>query len=397
MMDNNHKAFRDHFEGRPEPPFDDGHWLALEKRLDDYDKRRSFGWWMLLPALLLSLGANAWLWQYNPQWHSLEIRRDTVVVTRVLYHTDTVFSSRVIERQTVVYLTAPIGFQPFTTHSQPRLGGAADVSLQGLDSADGPTIPESCFVSPAPLLPLAEPEWMICEVPRFSPVREATNGPEDKKRWSLQEIIEPLRPRYFAFNAGCGRAYSLKPQVDNSPGFIAGAEGIIGLSPRLQLWAGADYVHTSYETRVLGADVPSVNPPSTSFTFINAEVEQPSWQFGLGLLYRFAPEKRFSPYLGVGFTGASLLPYEVTYAFRDEAMGIQFETDQVVDPPNGPTGFLALRAGGEYRLSSAWAGLLHMQYRTVGAGRESGPPEMISVKIGLKYRLQKKAARTQRD
>jgi hypothetical protein len=101
-------------------PYDDHQWALLSDRLDIHDKDKSVGggatksgsnlrylYW-LAPLLLLLLGTNAWfMWNANntqhandkliSEIHSLKTlleKRDTVIQTKIIYKTDTIYIDR---------------------------------------------------------------------------------------------------------------------------------------------------------------------------------------------------------------------------------------------------------------------------------------------------------------
>lgn len=116
-MEDMFKQFRDNLENRPEPAFEARDWHDMQARLDQNRHPVAFTWWWVaLPFLLLLTGSNAFfIWQWKKakqQVSTLEIRRDTVFHTRVVYTTDTIYRTRVVRERVTEYQTTYVEKSP---------------------------------------------------------------------------------------------------------------------------------------------------------------------------------------------------------------------------------------------------------------------------------------------
>nr|MBP6827243.1 hypothetical protein [Saprospiraceae bacterium] len=112
-MEDIFKQFRDNLERRPEPSFEEQDWQDLQKRLDRKRKKQAagFAWqWLALPGFLLLLTTNMLLFlqlrQANQKIARLEMQQDTIVLTRLIYRTDTIYQIRVIREPSSEYIPA---------------------------------------------------------------------------------------------------------------------------------------------------------------------------------------------------------------------------------------------------------------------------------------------------
>lgn len=107
-------------------------------------------------------------------------------------------------------------------------------------------------------------------------------------------------------------------------GFSYGAAGLIGLSRHwgltVQYNAGQLHYKAHDPAAILGA--PALPPPDYGHRFIEMDVTgQKTRQFDLGLRYTFSQPGKPRPFLGLGWSGMTVLPYEVEYETQHEPTG----------------------------------------------------------------------------
>ncbi len=408
-MEDFFKQFRKNLERRTEPAFEERDWLDMQKRLDQADDKRpaGFAWWLLAIPALLILGASNFLFyvkiqQANQKISLLETRKDTVFHTRVVYMRDTVFQIQVIRENQGNGLYAgitafsnsysaqmrsereliPIDHQLQTTLPEPyRLekkintldNTAHDMALTKKQATKAnikilPTIGLSPFPSSIPVLP----EISVAPI-------------SVQRKKTFRQLIHPICPKTFQFGITGGWVLPFNKGLSGQKGYSAGIEAIIGFSPNLGMWADAAYQNVRFETDEMNEakGIPIVFPPSDAFSFVKAEVPQPSFQFSIGIQYLFPVKHAFKPYIGAGYSAVSLLPYEVIYEFKDEILGVEWNYDKEIIRHELLNNFLVFRGGLEYQLLKHWNAKIQANYRVNLGKTDFYTPKMFGIQGGL--------------
>lgn len=251
-----------------------------------------------------AMGSNAWFYraleQANRQIATLEIRRDTILQTQVVQMTDTIYRTRVVRERIVKYLPAgfadrsePVSGRPTDRPGEPRYAADAAeqnkavnpssagmaTSSQPADnaSADQNTLDNEPVTSR--LDPLLFPNRYLTHAPTFT--LEEVPTPVIKRKKTFRQQLYPLRPKGFQMGITGGWAYPISQDLHRQRGSSMGLQAAVELSPSLQLWLDALYFNVRFETDRMDPSigVPVVPPPTDNFTFIKAELPQPSFQF----------------------------------------------------------------------------------------------------------------------
>ena len=413
-MEDFFKQFRQNLEHRPEPGFEEQDWQDLQKRLDRKDKKPPplLIWWLGLPLMLL-IGANIWLFQAmqkaSRQTAALEIRRDTIVQTRVVYITDTIYRTRVLRERIVEYLparsakrTEPVAGRPAGPLAEPRFSvdhppEKRDLPIArqeaGRDSILLPIVLKNEQVAESQHMEkkmdrLYLPDHYLAGRSPASPLR-AILIPATKQKKTIRHHLYTMRPKGFQAGITGGWAYPFSKDLHQQRGSSVGVQAAVAFSPSLELWADALYFNLRYETNRMGDDigVPTVAPPSDDLTFIKAELPQPSLQYSLGMSYLFRPGRPLRPCIGLGYGVVSLLPYEIIYDFEDKALGIEWIYEKQVERSGLLTGFGLLRLGADYQLSRRWNAQLRATYRSHLYNIPSQSPRLLGLQGGINYRF----------
>lgn len=417
-MDDFFKQFRDNLENRPEPAPEERDWQDLKKRLDQHGKKRGagFAWWWL--ALLLLLGLNgAFFYELrkaNQKIHVLEIQRDTIYKTQVIYQTDTIYKTRVIRETVVEYRTIDLAGNPdyFTKNNGLKItdqGNNKDslknmiAENNGLKSLETPNAALQSFDSAGynaiPKIQIAVTDFENIQKLGFDFLAIPNPGlptmPDEpilrKQKKTLSQRLYAMRPKGFQLGISAGGAFPFSEQVTPIAGFSMGLQGIVELSPTLQLWTDATFLNTSFETDRMDASigVPPVEPPSDEFTFLLAEVPQPSLQFSIGMQYFFNPKNKVQPFIGAGVGAVSLLSHEIIYEFENKTLDIEWSLDKAVPRSDILTNFWFARAGLAYKISE------HLQWQILGTYRGNWKtkdiqfPQLFGLQMGVNYRFKK--------
>ena len=398
-MDDLFKQFRANIEQRPEPAFEAQDWQDLQKRLDSQGKKRLAGfawWWLALPFLLLLLGLNGAffyaLQQSNRKIALLENQRDTIYKTQVIYQTDTIYKTITIREVVGEYQTLRVAQAPpiFSKQKLIENGGMNTDSVfhSNLPSTNAPEKPNS----------IGQLEWIHAEkINTFSPnpllipvpILKVNELIAKKPKKTLAQHLYPMLPKGFHLGINGGTVFPFSPEAHSVAGFLVGAQGLIEFSPNLQLWAEAAYQNTRFETNRMDAalGVPLVEPPADNFIFSTADVPQPSLQFSLGMQYFLNTKTKLQPFIGGGIGAASLLPYEIIYEFRNEALGIEWSFEKAMPRSETLTNFWVARAGLDYKISKHLHGQFMSSYRANWKRSDLPFLQTVGIQAGLYYRF----------
>ncbi|MDX1942944.1 MAG: outer membrane beta-barrel protein [Saprospiraceae bacterium] len=400
-MDDFFKQFRAHLEQRPEPAFEVQDWQDLQKRLDSQGKKRLAGfawWWLALPFLLLLLGLNGAffyaLQQSNRKIALLENQRDTIYKTQVIYQTDTIYKTITIHEVVGEYQTLRVAQAPpiFSEQKLIENGGMNTDSVfhSNLPSTNAPEKPNF----------IGQLEWIHAEkINTFSPnpilipapILKVNEPIAEKSKKTLAQHLYPMLPKGFQLGVNGGGAFPFNDDVTQVAGFSMGAQGLIEFSPNLQLWADASYQKTRFETNRMDAalGVPIVEPPADNFIFSTADVPQPSLQFSLGMQYFLNSRNKFQPFIGAGLGTVSLLPHEIIYEFRNDALGVEWSFEKAMPRSEALTNFWVIRAGLDYKISKHLHWQFISSYRGNWRAVDSQFLQMLGLQTGFNYRFKK--------
>jgi hypothetical protein len=379
------KQFRQNLERRPEPPFEERDWQNLQKRLDQQREKRplAFAW---LPLLLLSFGTSAFFFfqmkKAERKIAALEICRDTVFQTKIIYKTDTIYRTQILRER------VGDGLSVFAVSPSGNLIQEQKLKLPP-SMVENEISPENQHVV-ANFDPLPPPEILPVSG-QMPPLPDVYAEPFvlEKKKTFRQQYLYPLHPKGFRLGVAGGWAYPFSGEVNQQGGYSLGGQAAVEFSPHLQLWLDATYFKATFETDRMGDDisVPPVAPPSDQFVFVNADVPQPSWQFSAGMQYFFRADKKFKPLAGMGWGAVSLLPYEVIYEFENQALGVEWSLEKNVSRQAWLTNFLFLRAGFGHEFAQKWHWQFLTTYRLQIGETDFQTPHLLGLQAGLMRRF----------
>ena len=424
-MDNFFKQFQDNLENRPQPPFEEKDWLALEKQLPPQHRKRPLStllFWTLAPLLLLSLGAN-WFFYHKMKnteqqmalfnngietvkSKTIVLQTDTIYKFQTIIERDTIYKTRILRETVVTYLPyTPDNFQKNNTVNTPlnSINNTVNTPLNSIDTTENivnEQLKNNAFsvnlkdhsndnslifkelekLNTIPMSPLKlKKQDKLLALGNFPIIKN-----EHK---TLGQRLEVLRPKDYSLGVSAGLSFPFGDGLSQSSGYSVGLNGAMFFSPNISIWADAQYLQLSYKVDKMSdaIGVPIVPPPSSLFNFNRAIIKQPTIQYIVGLRYRFDSPKRWQPYLGVGFGAVTSLPYEVGYEFKNNSLGTVWDVDLKVQKKGTQWGFLLFDAGFEKRLSKQYRWKIGADYRVNLSANGLQSQRILGIKSGISF------------
>lgn len=413
------KQFRENWENRLEPVFQEQDWKALENRLDQQLEKpaRSFLLlWALLPLLLLLLGTNIWslieLRKANQKITAFEVQKDTIYQRHVTIQIDTVYQTRIIKEPVLYYTNGrPPGskysfsfpsphpnhlkrenlhaiFKKWSALPPNLLSSMRSTKGAALEIFDSTLInTEHTFDSELAYLSQRPPGFLTYKRPDFPYEPPLVTS----RKKTIKQYVYAMRPKGFqlGFGGGWVRPFDQIDHVNSIAGYTLGLQGSIEFSDNLRLWVDAAFSETKYEAsrmeEVLG--VTPIDPPSDEFTFFKAEVPQSSLNYAFGMDYQFDLKGNFKPFIGAGYGAAILLPDETSYEFRNDPLDIVVTLDHANLGRMTYSDLYLLRTGLDYSFSKQWDWKIWGTYRAKWGKNSVHVPTVFSMQTGLLYRF----------
>lgn len=396
-MEDFFKQFRDNLERRPPPVFTQKDWENMEKRLDQGRGKRpaALAWqWLAWPLLLLSLGANAVLfhaWKMPlQQFAAPVIQRDTIYQTRWVFRTDTFI-------RTLVAPAIISESDPARAFASPAITGMTDsrdalcppiASTERPDSAISRSVENPPTESIAALPPF-QPSTLH-SVPATPFLPEIPTEPVNRKqRKTLSYHLDVMRPKGFRMGIAGGWTYPFDDRLEHQGGYSAGLEANLEFSPNLRLWLGATFFNMRFITDKMDAalGIPDIAPPTPDFTFVEAEVPQPSLEYAAGMQYFFSTRHKLKPFLGLGYGALATRPYEIVYEFENQSLGVEWSFDHYVNKSEFLANLLLLQTGIECEIFKKWHWQLRATYRTDLKKAGAPPSDQFGIQTVLMRRF----------
>ncbi len=205
----------------------------------------------------------------------------------------------------------------------------------------------------------------------------------------LRKMAKNLSPMSFQAGISGGLAFPQNKKISESKGYSFGVHGEMSFSKSLRLWLEATYYKVKFEThevdRKLG--VPILPSPSEEYVFSEAYVVDPFIQYNIGLQYLFYAHKKWRPYLGLGYSAASLLPYEIRYDFIHTSEEMDLSIQQDIDRNDFIMNMFLFNGGIEGELSKRLRFQLEGYYRWNGTNDGVVVPDILGVRSKFIYKF----------
>lgn len=410
-MDNFFKQFQDNLENRPEPPFEEKDWLALEKRLEPHKTKYPLSmWliWMIAPLLLMSLAANGYF--YNKMKNNDKLmamvnsRIETVNSKTVVLQTDTIYKFQTIIERNTIYKTRilretvvsylPSNYNDYQKNNSIKTPINATENINDLQLKNNTFSLNSNDNLNDKKLNFNELEKIKLISLSFLKITKPTAPLElgdfpiiKNEHKTLSQCLEALRPKNYSLGISGGLLFPFGDGLSNPSGFKWGLEGAMFFSPNVSIWADAHYAQISYNVDKMSdaIGVPVVPLPDRTYTFNRAIIKQPTIQYMAGIRFRFDNPKRWQPYIGLGFGAVTTLPYEVGYEFKNNSLGTVWDVDLKVKRRGTQWGFLQFNAGFEKRLSKQYRWQIGADYRANLTTSDLQRHKLLGIKSSIMY------------
>jgi len=336
-MDDFLKNIKDNLDNRPEPSFDENGWKGMQSRMaaKKNPNRGMIAWWWLPAAMLPLLLFNFWYWKTNSpvvQNRSIiQIERDTIYKTSVVYQTDTIYKTRVENQQVEVPIETVIARNPTESEIENWLMNALSNNLTEANSSnqasdinstflkhlfnilsekfDGAIVTNENESSDSQEYDFNEIEKLNDLSPQFLalsdyiPESSIVNSDFVKKKSAEQkwfETKEMMRPK--GLRLGVNGSIVLPPESDlkNSIGYSGGISAMIDFNDNFRMIGDFSYNQLAINTTMpnIAFGIPDAPTAPDDFIFEDAIADQQSIEFSVGFQYLFNKRKLFKPFIG---------------------------------------------------------------------------------------------------
>jgi len=447
-MDDFYKKIKDNIKNRQEPKFREGAWTALEKRMQQENRleqpnNKSGSTKRVLPffafLLLGSVLLNGWfVVQYqsaqnlNTRKHTIQI--DTIIKTNLIYQRDTIYlsgnatntqtfkPSSKLDRQVnsnnrssyskdfKLFSNFDTNFlQPdfFESIGKYQHQGSAStfhgnyssllidfpINKIGLQNRkDNNNIATDRIQNAVVLSKYLETipiKYLTYEVnTNISNQLEVVQPfAKEVRKKGLRYRMNQIRPKSINIGFNAGVIFSEPKTFELRKGFTSNIKADLVFSKNLRMFSEFGYLNSHYSRDEMGDDIgiPLTTSPNDDFDFVEAKVELPAFQYVVGLQYFFNTNRKIQPYLGLGFSGLSTLPYEVQYEFKNRADGLELLVDKEISQKYTINNQFIFEVGLEYPIKDNWSVQLNSFYRYGKKSTAFSPSNIFGLKSGLLY------------
>ena len=209
-------------------------------------------------------------------------------------------------------------------------------------------------------------------------LQSKTNTPHSKSTEKTVEIAEPTFEKQEQKHPpiikrikidGCevgltgGLAVFDGKNILRQNGFSGGIKSSIRFGEHLKVVGEAQFLSLSYDVgKITGElDIPQINPPTANDFLHEVRVEQPYWQYALGLQYAFG-QKRLKPFIGASIVGQSKLEEKFEYQFINSVTGDDIFVKTMRNEDSFQLPLLRLNIGAEYPIWRKLKGQIEGSY-----------------------------------
>ncbi|MCB0639969.1 MAG: hypothetical protein KDC54_25280 [Lewinella sp.] len=439
------KYFQERLEHPPEFPFEERLWEDMSARLDHYYRQRGPSWWRRWwPLLLIGLiptVISLFLYQKHQadrqkltlltqQLHEQSTKLDSLLqrpTTTVVR--DTVYRTVIVEERVQPSLALSPAFTPSgTTGLMSGLPAprpftdrlSDDISIrpaanseqadehqviatqrtaatgQEQETPPDEVIPaDAAAVWNIPLAALATrfPDTLAYAYPPPALVVELPEQERQRKR--LPDYLRPVQPTYLALAATAGPFWSLNLSEHESCHCYGGAiRAEIGYAFPLRLVTGGELLNQDFQLHPEDEEehyehhypVLPPNDPADQLHEVYGNFRY--LQLPLGLQYRFAEQRAFSPYLGAGVMATRPLRSSLQYEYRGPGYDYYISGNDWLPKELALTDAWAT-AGLQWQWSTHWRLMLEgtYQWRVAEAPYAFLKHQLVQLRAGLGYQF----------
>lgn len=229
-------------------------------------------------------------------------------------------------------------------------------------------------------------KWIL-PTKKTEKIEESLEKFESAQKTKRLPIIKPVKMVGYEIGASGGLALIDDFSIIRQDGFAIGGSGGILLGERLKIVGEAHYLALSYDLDKITdkQDIPKLNPPSVNDEFLEVWVQQPYWQYALGVQYALT-RTRLKPYIGLSIFGQTKLEEHFEYQFKNK---LTKETIFIKTKRNEATfqmPFLRFKVGVEYPIFNKFKAQVEGSYDvTLGSSLQFKP--LYQVKGTILYRF----------
>lgn len=203
------------------------------------------------------------------------------------------------------------------------------------------------------------------------------------------KLLDALRPKFFKVGVNIGWLYANSTGLMHEGGILYNLRGEIGLSRHWSVMANLGMGRLHYKAHspeaILGApDFPML--PSMEHHLTEMDVTgQKIHQFGLGLRYTFAQPGKPRPFLGIDWSGQTLMPFTIEYEIQHEPTGSIQKAVLEVTSRTRMRNILGLEAGIQMPLSPRFDLSLEGFYQRQWKKPSSIAPDFLGIQAGINW------------
>lgn len=370
---------------RPSEQHREQDWDKLAARLDSVmpptsPKRRGLVLPLLLAVALLSSNA-AW-WQSNQKNHArlvqledqtsslqkqLTLLEQSVHLTKTIHHRDTLWRTVYVTRNPFQALAETEQHpKKVTNASSVQHNTLVNKYLENLSKPQainpGQSDSEKTNISNTPSN-LPENDGILAEgqAPADTTSTLAFGAREEKlpTKPFADKIKQALQPKFFKVGLQTSWLHAASKGLMHQGGYALGLQAQLGLSRHWALNAAGSLAQFHYKAHdpaaILGSpDLPML--PSGDHHYASVDVTgQKIIQWDLGLRYTFRNPGKPRPYLGIGWSTQTLLPFQMEYEIQHEPSGMIEQAVFQVDSIKRLRNYVGLNLGLELPLSNTFS------------------------------------------
>ena len=440
------KLFNDKFNNYEGADFSASEWPDMQSRLNNGDRLKKIGGWLLPFLLLLLLFSNGFTWyQYNklsnklsekdkmennPTPSTMHTITDTVIKRTVVYQYDTIYKKTIIHERLIhptesssikksikleennTHLssstdaaTIALNNQNISNNSNPSISKISEKNQKNTiissninidSSSHTPSVNDS--LSKNNTVKPTENTHKSDKVINIDSLQALENKPkiddkiDEKKTENTTPIIKnkvQTPPTFLGLNIA--KVASIPNDNQELGGLQIGLRAEIKANKRLSLFTEINYATNNIESENENAlpNQVKIPEPSPSFTFDNWDISKFStFNYIAGIQYHFKEFGELKPYLSLGINGTTYMPYEVEFEYVNQQNNSEQYIKKEYNQTSSHLNYLYASSGVKWNVFSKWhlgAELftsLPIQKNTFGI-------QQWGIKFGAFYRINK--------